>query len=302
MSEQHTASRSFSQSAAGKPSAWSGADLAVVEELFAIAQKAWPALVLSPERFGQVLARAAARLPGELSPARLRTLAASDLALAGQCLAGDAKAIDALDRLIVDQSKRIAKRFAIDSAEVAQLVRVHLLTRSERMGPRLAQYGGQGSLAAWVQVVASRLVLNVRRRDERLVYDEREFCEPIAASTPELRVLHNEQRDHFVSAFRAAYRELPEHDRTILKRYFVAKQTLARIGEELGVHTATAARRVTAARTGLLGDFRRRLDAALGCRGSETDGLMAILRSRLELSDATLLKSTDPTGSDSSTE
>lgn len=201
--------------------------------------------------------------------------------------------MSALDRVVKAQSVRVAHRLGAEPAEVAQLVRVHLLTPRDDEAPRLLQYRGRGSLAAWVRVIATRLALNAARPQARIAPSGPEFCEPIAASTPELRALRQERQAVFVVAFRAAYRDRPEDERRVLKLYFVAKKTLAEIGAEIGVHTSTAARRVTAARTALLENFQARLEAALeGSRG-DAPQLMEILRSRLALSDAALLK-TEP--------
>jgi plasmid maintenance system antidote protein VapI len=66
--------------------------------------------------------------------------------------------------------------------------------------------------------------------------------------------------------------------------------TLEALAEELGVHRATVARHVAAARMALRQDARRRLRAALGCPESELESLAGALRSQLNLSLPTLLR------------
>lgn len=263
-----------------------GLDASAVGAMLEQARHAWPDLHLAPAAFGRVLGRAAGQ--------GITDLAIADLALVGQCLEGDARAIAALDRIISKQAKRVAGYSHLDAAEIAQLARVHLLARRDEAEPRLLQYAGRGALGSWIRVVAGRLALNAERAEGRRPPSHEEFCEPIAHSTPEIALLRAERQDRFAQAFREAYRARNSDERVVLKRYFLGGCTLAELGAELGVHTSTAARRVTGAREALLQDFHRRLQAAVDNDEAEAGQLLEILRSRLALSDATLMQTTEP--------
>lgn len=266
-----------------------GLDAAAVQALLEQARAAWPDLTLAPATFGRILGRAAANAADGIDK-----LVVGDLALVGQCLDDDARAIAALDRIVSKQAQRVAGYSRLDASEIAQLARVHLLTRRDEGEPRLLQYAGRGSLASWIRVVAGRLALNAERAEGRRPSSHEEFCEPIAQSTPEVALLRAERQDRFAQAFREAYRARDGDERLVLKRYFLGGCTLAELGAELGVHTSTAARRVTGAREALLQDFHRRLQAAVDNDEAEAGQLLEILRSRLALSDAALLQTTEP--------
>jgi len=67
--------------------------------------------------------------------------------------------------------------------------------------------------------------------------------------------------------------------------------TLDALASDLGVHRATVARHLAAARTALRHDARRRLQAALGMTDSELTSLAWFMRSQLDLSLPALLRS-----------
>src|SRR5580704_9040352 len=98
-------------------------------------------------------------------------------------------------------------------------------------------------------------------------------------------------RKAFGEAIRGAVLALEREERRILRRHFSDGVTLDGLAEELGVHRATVARRLAAARTALRRDARRRLRAALGTTESEIESLAAELRSQLDLSLPSLLAS-----------
>jgi RNA polymerase sigma-70 factor (ECF subfamily) len=80
--------------------------------------------------------------------------------------------------------------------------------------------------------------------------------------------------------------------RRLLRRHFADGITLDALAVELGVHRATVARHLAAARAALRRDTLRRLQAALGATDSELESLAAVMRSRLDLSLRGLLRST----------
>lgn len=261
---------------------------AEVEAAWSSCTLAWPQLTIDPEVFGRNLARVVT------DDTVLGDLALADFALAAQCLAGDTKALSQLDVEINRQAHRIALRSRLDAPEIAQLLRVHLLTAAPGSAPRLEQYAAKSKLSSWLKVVGGRLALNEERADSRHPSGGAEFCEPISNSTPELNALHAERQARFAEAFRAAYRARSTAEREVLRHYFVDRQTLAAVADTLGVHTSTAARRLTAARTALLEDFHRQLDRLVHNDGLAAEQLLSILRSRLQLSDTSLMRTREP--------
>ena len=88
----------------------------------------------------------------------------------------------------------------------------------------------------------------------------------------------------FDEVIRGAVAALEGEQRRILRRHFADGLTLDALAVELGVHRATVARRLAAARAALRIEARRRLQIALGVRESELSSLARVMRSRLDLS------------------
>ncbi len=254
---------------------------ATVDALWSEALGARPQLAPNPDAFGRALARA------ESNPVSRP----GDLAIAAYALEGDVVALGLLDEIIRSQATRVAARSSIEADELAQRTRVRVLTGDPAA---LAGYQGRGSLGSWLRMVAGRIALDSHRSAARTPEAVDAFCDPIARSTPELRMLEQERRDRFVLAFRIAYRARTDRERTALKHYFVRGQTFAEMGRALGVHTSTAARWLTGARDAVMEDFHQALLDGVGHDGLGVQALLDALRSRLEIDPGALLLTADP--------
>src|SRR5690606_4547847 len=125
--------------------------------------------------------------------------------------------------------------------------------------PRVLAYAGQGQLGGLVRVAAVRAGLNLLRDRGRLATgaagsddggDELEDI-PISADNPELARLKAQHRTAFKAAFEQAIASLEPRERSLLGLAIVKGLGIDRIGAIYGVHRATAARWVTAARANL---------------------------------------------------
>ena len=210
----------------------------------------------------------------------------ADVALAAACLAGDADALVRLDRELVECVDRAVRKLGGDRAivdEVAQRLRTRLLVGD---GARITEYSGRGPLRAWLRVVATRELLDMKRHDklETPMGDATLDALPGAEHDPELQYLKASYRAAFRDAFRAAFAALEPRERDLLRRHHLRGQNIDALAARLTVHRATAARWVARARERLLEETRARLAASLEVDDRELDSILGLIASRLEVS------------------
>src|SRR5262249_35211885 len=136
------------------------------------------------------------------------------------------------------------------AADLRQVLREKLYVARPGERPKLAEYAGQGKLASWLRITAVRVFLDLGKRKDRA-------REPPAAdgelAMPDprdlsLEVIKAEYRAAVGQAMRDAAAQLAPADRHLLHQHFVAGLSIDQLGAALGIHRATAARRVTRAR------------------------------------------------------
>ena len=266
--------------ATSEPPAVGDADLgAALRRLFDEGRQAWPGVELGIEAFvGYLAERAGGPLPPEVR--------GPDLYLACACVTRCRGAIESFDRAYLAQMGAYLARLGPTPAfvdEVRQAMRDKLFMSSDATPPRIAEYHGKGALAKWVRVVALRVAMNMRRQPWPAADDDSELDRP-ASDNPEMDYEKERCREVFDEVIRGAVAALDGEQRRILRRHFADGFTLDALAVELGVHRATVARRLAAARTALRLEARRRLQIALGVRESELESLARMMRSRLDLS------------------
>jgi RNA polymerase sigma-70 factor, ECF subfamily len=193
---------------------------------------------------------------------------ADDLCLIIACERGDERAWnDLVERF--KSTVRSAARSATsneDAAEdLAQSIWAELYgLRSRKDGTaagKLAYYSGRGSLAGWLRAVVAQLAVDVFRKQARLVQTEEDVdLDRLAHDAPlaELQTavvsgLHNPEQaisnrfaeSDMQDALGKAIKELSADDRLLVKLYYFDNLRLREAGTVLGVHEATASRRLT---------------------------------------------------------
>ncbi|HEY6806959.1 MAG TPA: sigma-70 family RNA polymerase sigma factor [Pyrinomonadaceae bacterium] len=123
---------------------------------------------------------------------------------------------------------------------------------------KLAYYSGRGSLAGWLRAVVSQLAVDVYRKQSRLVQtDEDADLDRLAHDVPGSsagvmahqlnpeKVLANKFAESDIqAALGTAVQELNDEDRLLVKLYYFDDMRLREAGVVLGVHEATASRRL----------------------------------------------------------
>jgi RNA polymerase sigma-70 factor, ECF subfamily len=213
----------------------------------------------------------------------LDALRADELLLVWACERGDERAWDELIeqfRPTVLSAARGASGNESDAEELAQSVWAELYGLRERAGGgpagKLAYYSGCGSLGGWLRAVVGQLGIDRHRRTSRLVQTEEasDFDRAVAGAgvgaehdgwrapatpDPESALAEAESARAVERALARVLGELDGEDRLLVKLYYFDGLRLKEAGAVLGVHEATASRRLTK----LHAEIRRRVEAIL---------------------------------------
>ena len=119
--------------------------------------------------------------------------------------------------------------------------------------------------------------------------DEERDARAVAVVDPELGYLKQAYGPAVNRAVSEALGALAAEPRTVLQLHYVDGLSIEHVGRVYGKSRATAARMLAEARRALMTEIRGRLGAALGVPADEADSLVALVRSRLDLSLARAL-------------
>jgi RNA polymerase sigma-70 factor (ECF subfamily) len=213
-------------------------------------------------------------------------LQADDLCLIVACERGDEKAWSELVERFTPAVRSAARSASSneDAAEdLAQSIWAELYglrTRNDgRPASKLAYYSGRGSLAGWLRAVVAQLAVDTFRKQSKLVQTEEDADLDrlaqemhVAEGQPALAGMQNPEesmsnryaRTEMQQALSKSVQELNAEDRLLVKLYYFDNLRLREAGEILGVHEATASRRLSRIQT----DLRKRVSEILvGERG-----------------------------------
>jgi len=254
------------------------------------ARRAWPKVELSSEEFVDHLA---ARVrPDEDSVALLRQLKIADLYLACAAERRRPGAVTAFEEAFirrVGQFVRGIDRETAFVADVTQALRIKLFVGSHGDG-KLSRYSGRGALESWVRAVAIRTAYDLRRTEEYKRREEDCALDMIAGSDdPELDLVWQRYNREFRAALEDGLGGLPGRDRTLLRLYLIEQLPALQIGKLYRVHETTALRWIAQAREAVVERVRAALLRTLRLSSGEFDELLAMLRSRLDISVRRLL-------------
>jgi len=163
---------------------------------------------------------------------------------------------------------------------------------------KLAYYSGRGSLAGWLRAVVAQLAIDVYRKQSRFVQAEEDSeLDRIASElpnsdgrmatvslseSPEQAISNRFAKVDMQNALGTALQELEAEDRLLVKLYYFDNLRLREAGSVLGVHEATASRRLTRVHN----DLRKRVGQILmderGWTKSETERSFAEIAQYLD--------------------
>jgi RNA polymerase sigma-70 factor (ECF subfamily) len=239
-------------------------------------------------------------------------LQADDLCLIIACEKGDENAWNELVERFTPTVRSAARSASAneDAAEdLAQSIWAELFglrnRKDGKSSSKLAYYSGRGSLAGWLRAVVAQLAVDTYRKQSRLVQTEEESDlerlsreavasdgQPVVASllqNPEQAVSNRYAEIDLQVALRQAVQELAPDDRLLVKLYYFDGLRLREAGAVLGVHEATASRRLTKVQNELRKAVTEILVKEKGWTKAETEKSFAELAQTVDADLETLL-------------
>ena len=258
----------------------------MVETHWDAGRAAWPTVTVTRERFAAELAR---RLGADVSEDAFAKVCGSDLYLAIACADGDPAAVECLDREYLCDVQHVARKLRATPDQAAearsQLARVLLVNEPGRVAG-LRDYAGRGNLRGYIRVIVTRDLIKAiqrGRREEPILTDEI-LARLGTQHDPEISMLRAQYHGAVHDAMRDALTKLEDRTRALLRYQIVDGWTVDRVAEIYGVHRATAARWMVAARATLAEGIRAELAARLEIDPDEVASIIRLVQSRVDVS------------------
>jgi RNA polymerase sigma-70 factor (ECF subfamily) len=220
-------------------------------------------------------------------------LQSDDLCLVIACESGDQSAWNDLVQrftVTVKSAARSASSNEDAAEELAQSIWAELYglrARSDgQPATKLAYYSGRGSLAGWLRAVVAQLAIDQHRKQARLIQPEEDtemerFARneaerheaPLSLGTvnPEDAISDKLAGEGISKALAQAMGELSADDRLLVKLYYFDELRLREAGAVLGVHEATASRRLSRLHSDLRSKVQRILVEKHGWTRAEAE-------------------------------
>jgi len=263
-------------------------DLAqLVDDHHAHARAAWPTFSLSLERFREHVERRVRERASEAPETVIRTLPAADLYLAAACSDGDPAALTAFRDTVVPTLKPALGKLGMTSAQIDETIQrvLVMVFVGDGSRPQIETYGGRGTLRSWLRTIAVRTGRRLLGIEGSAVAAEDELAAlPAAVGDPEIELLRGRHRDQVKAAFSAAFSELAERERNVLRQYHIDGLTIDQLATLYQVNRATTARWVAGARLNVITKTRQHLVEHHGVDASEVDSIIRLVRSQLDVS------------------
>jgi len=233
-------------------------------------------------------------------------LQAGDLCLAIACERGDENGwTDLVERY--STTLRSAARSTAGNEDAAEdlaqsiLAELHGLRLREdgRPASKLAYYSGRGSFAGWLRAVVGQLAVDQHRKQSRFVQaeddadldrmnaeaaDDGQTAAGMASTAldPENALSRKLERIEMERALARSIKEMADDDRLLVKLYYFDNLRLREAGAVLGVHEATASRRLTRIHGELRQSVEHILTHECGWSKAESEAAFAELALHLE--------------------
>jgi RNA polymerase sigma-70 factor (ECF subfamily) len=240
-------------------------------------------------------------------------LKADDLCLIVACEQGSQKAWnDLVERFstTVRSAARSASSNEEGAEDLAQSIWAELhglrIREDGRPAGKLAYYSGRGSLAGWLRAVVGQLAVDQHRKQSRLVQteedadfdriiqnnqDENTWSGHAGAVNPELEISTKLAGAELQRALAECVKQLSSEDRLLVKLYYFDGLKLREAGAVLGVHEATASRRLARIHSELRDQVQRILIERAGWTKGETERAFSEVGLSLEADIEPLLAS-----------
>lgn len=231
--------------------------------------------------------------PAEAITEFIEKLQADDLCLIVACEQGNQEAwSDLVERFspTVRSAARSASSNEEGAEDLTQSIWAELyglrVREDGKPAGKLAYYSGRGSLAGWLRAVVAQLAVDQHRKQSRLVQteedsdfdriiqdgqEENEWSGHGGAVNPEVEVSEKAAGAEMRKALATSISQLSAEDRLLVKLYYFDGLRLREAGAVLGVHEATASRRLTRIHADLRSQVETTLIEDKGWTKSETE-------------------------------
>lgn len=244
------------------------------------AREAWTGIAVTEEQF---VAHVALHLRGD-GPlvAALSEIRATDLYIACACALGDSAAIRTFERTYFGELDALwpsyRDRVSLDDAR--QMLRQKLFTRTDTDEPKIVKFAGRGDVRGWVRVVAGRMLADLTDKKQRERPVDEAFFDKLGTGVDlELDRFKAQYGAEFKEAFRVAVESLTARERSLLRHAYVRDASVVEIGAVYGVHGATAASWVAAARQKLVRALRKTFAERLQVTNAELESVLRLIES-----------------------
>ncbi len=214
-------------------------------------------------------------------------LHAEDMVLAASCLAGARGAAEELERRHGRDLQLCVARVGVSPAiaqEIAQELLISCLVGDGVSPPCLSHYRGRGPLRAWLRMAATRRTLNLARDLSRRARIDSRLVEATTRMTgdPEVTLLKVRYQADFAAACRDAIAGLDPAERVLLKLHYGEGVRLSALAALHHCSTATACRRLAAARASYLAGVSALLRERLRVDPAELESIYRLVASDLQ--------------------
>ncbi len=254
----------------------------VLDDQYAAARAAWPAIHVSQDRYVAELARRINARSSELPEKVLATMPAADLCLAIACADNDASALAAFRDAFIPSLRQALQKLTLGPAlvdETIQRVLVMLFVDGQ-----IQSYGGKGTLRSWVRSIGVRTGRRLAGVEQDTGSEDDLADLPAAVADPELELLRARYGEQVKDAFAAAFAQLTERERNVLRQYHIDGLTIDQLAGLYQVNRATTARWVASARLAIVTKTRNLLVERFGIAMTEVDSIIRLVRSQLAVS------------------
>jgi RNA polymerase sigma-70 factor (ECF subfamily) len=255
----------------------------ILDDQYAAGAAAWPAISVTRERYIDELARRINTRASEPADRVLTTMPAADLYIAIACNDGDPGALAAFRDAFIPALRQTLAKLALAPPtidETVQRVLVMLFVDGQ-----IAGFGGKGTLRSWVRSIGVRTGRRLAGHEHDSDQSDDELAAlPGAVADPELELLRHRYGSQVSRAFAAAFAQLTERERNVLRQYHIDGLTIDQLAALYQVNRATTARWVAGARLAVVAKTRNQLVEQFGIAASEVDSIIRLVRSQLAVS------------------
>lgn len=256
----------------------------ILDDQYGFGIESWPGVHVARDRYLAELARRVNTRATEPAERVLLTMPAADLYLAIACADNDDAALAAFRDAFLPGVRQALGKLNIAPATVDETIQRVLVMLFVGDAPQIAGYGGKGTLRSWVRSIAVRTGRRLAGLESETGSEDELAQLPAAVADPELEMLRARYREQVSVAFAAAFAELTERERNLLRQYHIDGLTIDQLASLYQVNRATTARWVASARLGVVTRTRNQLVERFGIEATEVDSIIRLVRSQLAVS------------------